>query len=391
MDPMSFIRNDLVYLFIDTLVVCLFFLSFASRNTEKTAIATYTAAAIVLKLIIFIGLRPFNAGNDTIGYYYTFQALEGVTTAREIGGWYGATEVAGELLYWPFAALIKPLIGDSFRLFLIASILITAYLTYLGNKKLVYLNNSDYNSTNNIALPIILTYLIFLSYEIAYFGGHIRSAFGVPIALISYYFALKRNITLTAITFFFAIGFHNSAISILPLLLVEILTPKINKTFKSTTIVITLLLFSFVFGKFNGISTVIGAIGGYYSDRYVAYAEYEGFNISSVFSTVYFWIILTHLAIFIVIGFKKVHFYAFYYMCLILAFSSTPKISERFFAYILVCLPFLLFTSLRTRFSERKSIILTVAISYIFSPLVITSYGVTSSLSIHSFIFPRHN
>lgn len=388
MHPMEFIRSDILYLSIDALVACLVVVGMAVHRGGGIVVAAFTVIALIFKLVVFVGLRPFDAGNDTIGYYYTFQSLEGVATAREIGGGYGGTEKSSELLYWPFVAFIKPILGDSFGLFLNVSILICGYFTYLGNKRLVD-PDGQLDRKKRFALSIIITYLVFLSFEIVYFGGHIRSAFGIPLALMSYYFASKKRVAAAAVTFLFAIGFHNSAISILPLLLMEIFTPQIRQSRKITLLIIASLAIFFVFGKFIGVGGIMSAIGGYYSDRYLAYVEYAGFNITSVFTTAYFWIILMYLALFLLIGYRKVHFYAFYYMSLILVFSSTPKISERFFAYILICLPFLFYASLRTRFSEEKSILLAMALSYAINPLVITSYAVTSTLSIHSYIYPR--
>lgn len=388
MHQIEFIRSDIFYLSIDVLVACLIIVSMTVRRDSHIVVAVFTVIALIFKLVIFVGFRPFDAGNDTIGYYYTFQSLEGVSSARDVGGMYGGTEKASELLYWPIAAFLKSLLGDSFRLFLIVSILICGYFTYLGNKKLV---DPDclLDRKKRFALSVVVTYLVFLSFELVYFGGHIRSAFGIPLALLSYYFASKKNIAAAAILLFFAIGFHTSAISILPLLLIEIFTPNIRQSRRVTLFIVVSLMAFFVFGMFGGVGGIMNIIGGYYSDRYTAYVEYEGFNITSIFATAYFWIILMYLILFLVIGYRKVHFYAFYYMCLVLIFSSAPKISERFFAYILVCLPFLLYASLRTRFGEGKSIFLTVALSYAINPLVITSYAVTSTLSIHSYIYPR--
>lgn len=385
---MEFIRSDIFYLSIDALVACLVISSMTVRRKVHIFVTFFTAIALVFKLIIFVGLRPFDAGNDTITYYYTFQSLEGIATAREVGGKYGGTEMSGELLYWPFAALLKPLLGESFRLFLIASILICGYFTYLGNKKLID-PDSQLDRSNRFTLSIIITYLVFLSFEIAYFGGHIRSALGIPLALISYHFAIKKKVAAAAAALFLATGFHSSAISILPLLLVELFTPQVRQSRKITILIFVFLAIFFVFGKLNGAGSIMNVIGGYYSNRYLAYVQYGGFNISSIFNTAYFWIILMYLATFVLIGYRKVHFYAFYYMGLVLAFSSTPKISERFFAYILVCLPFLFYTSLRTRFNEKKSILLTLVLSYAINPVVITSYAVTSTLSINSYIYPR--
>lgn len=385
---MDFIRSDLLYLSVDAMFACLLFLCISARKGGLLLVAIFASLALALKLILFIGLRPFEAGNDTLAYYHTFQLLDELSTAREIGGTYGGTEKSGELLYWPFAALIKSIIGDNFRFYLIISALISGYLTYLGNKKLIS-EHPLQKGKKDLSIAIICTYLVFLSLEIAYFGGHIRSALGVPLALISYCLALQRNIIASIVVLFFAIGFHNSAISILPLLLIEVLAPQFKPSRKATLFIGSSLVAAFLFGKLNGIGSLMNAIGGYYSSRYTDYVEYEGFNIQSIFSTAYFWIILIYLIIFLIIGYKRVHFYAFYYFGLILAFASTPKISERFFAYILICLPLLLYQSLRTRMSDNSSLLITSALSVALSPLVVTSYAVTTSLSIQSYIYPR--
>ena len=385
---MGFIRSDIVYLLIDLLVICLLFLALFVRRKGLIVAGLFAAIAIIFKLVVFVGLRPFDAGNDTIGYYYTFKLLQGVATARNVGGTYGGTEQSGELLYWPFAAFLKPLLDGSFRLFLIVSILISAYLTYIGNKKFVGFDKS-LGWKDRVSISIIITYLVFLSFEIAYFGGHIRSALGIPFALISYYFASKKKLVATAFTFFLALGFHNSAISVLPLLVMEIFMPQVRQSKNITMFIILLLVAAFLFGKLGGVGSVIGFFSDYYHERYVAYVEYGAFNIQSIFGTAYFWIILIFIFFFLSVGYRKAHFYVFYYFGMVLLFSETPKISERFFAYILIFIPFLLYYSLRIRFDRDKSILLTVLFFYAVSPLVVTSYAVTGTLSIYSYILGR--
>ena len=288
---MELIRSDVFYLFIDLLFLSLFCL-FVLRGLNVYPVAVFSIILFVFKLVIFVGMRPFDAGNDTIGYYNTFQLLDGVSGARYIGGTYGGTEQAGEVLYWPFVALVKPLLGDSFRAFLIFSILVSGYLSYLVNRKLIGLAG-QLDRKDQFATAAIITYLVFLSFEIAYFGGHIRSAFGVPLAVLSFYFAARGRILVSIFVFLLAIGFHNSVITILPLLLIIALF-KFRVTSWTTMFLIFMLVASFFAGKYDMVGEVAGLFSGYYSERYKAYVNYEGFNISSVYSTVYFWIILLH-------------------------------------------------------------------------------------------------
>ncbi|MFR0716565.1 EpsG family protein [Enterobacterales bacterium BD_CKDN230030183-1A_HGKHYDSX7] len=388
MQPIEFLRNDIFYLGIDAAALCLALACLAVYKRSYTAVAIFSLTALLLKLIVFVGFRPFDAGNDTIGYYETFQALRGIFDAREVGGMYGGTEQASELLYWPFAAFLKMIFGESFRLFLIVSILLCSYMTYWGNRGLIA-SQEEFSRREIFALSVVLTYLVFLSFEIVYFGGHIRSAFGIPLSLLAYNFAVRKRVLSMSVALFLAVGFHTSAIIVLPLLLIELVTPEMRRTRGATVLILVVLLVCFIFGRAGGIGSVMTLIGGYYAERYRAYVAYENFNITSVYATVYFWIILAHVLSFLIIGYRKVHFYAFYFLCLIFVFSPTPKISERFFAYVLICLPFLLFLSLRTRFTMRTAIALTVGVSFILAPLVVTSYAVTSTLSINSYIYPR--
>lgn len=381
---MELIRSDVFYLFIDLLFLSLFCL-FVLRGLNVYPVAVFSIILFVFKLVIFVGMRPFDAGNDTIGYYNTFQLLDGVSGARYIGGTYGGTEQAGEVLYWPFVALVKPLLGDSFRAFLIFSILVSGYLSYLVNRKLIGLAG-QLDRKDQFATAAIITYLVFLSFEIAYFGGHIRSAFGVPLAVLSFYFAARGRILVSIFVFLLAIGFHNSVITILPLLLIIALF-KFRVTSWTTMFLIFMLVASFFAGKYDMVGEVAGLFSGYYSERYKAYVNYEGFNISSVYSTVYFWIILLHVLFFLVVGYGRAHFYVFYYVSLIFLFSSTPKISERFFAYILICLPLFLYMSLRYRLKNNDALLVTVLIYSFLSPFVVTSYAVSNSLNIFTYIY----
>src|SRR3990167_2914683 len=99
MHQIEFVRSDIFYLSIDFLVACLIIVSMIVRRDSHIVVAVFTVIALILKLIIFVGFRPFDAGNDTIGYYHTFQSLEGISSARDVGGMYGGTEKASELLY----------------------------------------------------------------------------------------------------------------------------------------------------------------------------------------------------------------------------------------------------------------------------------------------------
>ncbi|UEM38254.1 EpsG family protein [Pectobacterium aquaticum] len=379
----SFFRSDIFYIMMDVLVFLLF-ISYAAKRREGFIFFLTAFFIVSLKLLIFVGLRPFDAGNDTIHYYYTFQSLGDISGARDIGIQdYGNSE----LLYWPFAALFKVLISSDFQVYLIFSIFISAYLVYMCNKLAVeYIGENA--RWHQASLALIFTYAVFLSFEIAYFGGHIRSAFGVPLAFISYMFALNRKFWLTLLFFSLSLCFHNSAISVAPLLIVEFLKINFSYSKKMTVSVVTAFLVAFLIGKFEGLQSIIQLAGGFYSQRYTDYYEYKNFNITSVFTTGYFLIIILHVVIFLAIGYARIHFYFFYYFFLILLFSATPKISERYFAYILICLPFLLYSSLKNRFCESKSLIITIVVCFMAGLLTITSYGAVSTLSIHSFLFP---
>lgn len=384
MDILEFLRSDIFYLAIDISVACLFVITIISG---KNHLATFWLISLCLtvKLVAFVGFRPFDAGNDTSGYYYAFQYIDGISSARRIGGSiYGGSENP-ELLYWPFAALFKQLTGGGFREFLVISILIPAYLTYAGNKRLVGWDR-EISETRLKLLAAFFTYLVFISFEIAYFGGHIRSAIGVPLAFLSYYYATQRRFAPTAALFLLALGFHNSAISIIPLLAFEFLFPRFSISRKVSISIVTGCISALVLGKFVGVSGMVGLLGSYYSGRLEDYINYGGFNITSIFTTGYFWIILAHLAAFLALGYNRLHFYAFYYFGLVLLFSATPKISERYFAYILICLPVLLFFSLRNRLTEKKSLIALLLICYSIGFLVLTSYAVTKGLSINSYL-----
>lgn len=379
----SFFRSDIFYIVIDALVFLLF-ISYAAKKREGFIFFLTTFFLIFFKLLIFVGLRPFDAGNDTIHYYYTFQSLRDISGARDIGIQdYGNSE----LLYWPFAAVFKLLISSDFQVFLIFSIFLSACLVYICNKMAVeYIGERV--SWHQASLALVFTYAVFLSFEIAYFGGHIRSAFGVPLAFISYMFAVNRKFWLMLFFFGISLCFHNSAISVAPLLIVEFLKINFTSSKKMTVSLLTAFLIAFLIGKFEGLQSIMQLAGGFYSQRYTDYYEYTNFNINSVFTTGYFLIIVIHIMIFLIVGYGRIHFYTFYYFFLILLFSATPKISERYFAYILVCLPFLLYLSLKNRFRESKALIMTVIICFLAGLLTITSYGATSTLSIHSFLFP---
>ena len=386
MSLLQYLRSDLFYIFIDA-VFFVFFISLMISKKNYLTHSFFLLSLLTIKITLFIGFRPFDAGNDTLPYMHAFNALNGVSTAREIGTQaYGNTDASGgvEYLYWPFAAFIKTFISDSFRFFLVLSIILSVSLTYIGNKMIVTSENNTI-WPKKIALSIILTYLVFLSYEVAYFGGHIRSALGLPLAFISYIYATKKQHFKSLTFFLISVGFHNSSITIAPLLIMELLGLTLKQSKKSTLAIVSTFCLLFFIGSLYGLDSILKDISVYYSSRYEAYMNME-FNITSVFSTGCFWIISLHITAFLYFGYKKIHLYAFYYFALVLLFSATPKISERYFAYILICLPLLLFESLRMRFGETKSLLIVCTTCLASGLLVITSDGVISTLDIHSFM-----
>ncbi|MFE8148800.1 EpsG family protein [Brenneria goodwinii] len=382
---MTYLRSDVFYIAIDILVFILF-ISYSIARKESLVFFLVTLFLISIKLLIFVGLRPFDAGNDTIHYYYTFQSLRSISGARDVGIQdYGNSE----LLYWPVAAFFKSIISSDFQWYLIFSIFFSAYLVYKGNKMAIATIECDRTQWQKVALALLFTYMVFLSFEIAYFGGHIRSAFGVPFAFIAYICAVNKKFWATILFFAISISLHNSAISVAPLLMIEIFKINLNASKKMTFAIVIAFLVAFLIGKYEGLQGIMQLAGSFYSQRYTDYYEYTNFNITSVFTTGYFFIIVIHLLIFLAIGYGRLHFYVFYYFFLVLLFSATPKVSERYFAYILIFLPFLLYNSLRSRFRESNALVMTISVCFLAGLLTITSYGVTSTLSIYSFLFPN--
>lgn len=379
-DFYDYARSDFAYLILDAFVF-FFLTAYAARKHTSLPFFGFVSVCLALKLMLFVGARPFDAGNDTSHYYETFQNLSGVESAREVGK---ANYGNSELLYWPFAAIFKLLISD-FTFYLSFSIMLSAVFVFLGNRMAVT-HFSEHDRYKQIGLAILFTYLVFSSYEIAYFGGHIRAAFGVPLAFISYMFLLKRRRLYSLFFFLLSIGFHNSAISILPLLLTEVLGIRINRSSLTTVVLLSALCLAFLVGHYAGLEKLVGLAGDYYSQRYLDYKEYTSFNLDSIFRSGYFWIISAHILVFVVCGYSRTHAYAFYYFGLVFLFAATPKISERYFAYIMVCLPFLLYSSLRNRFNERSALFITLGAGFLFSVLIITTEGATSTLGISTFL-----
>ena len=382
MDTLDYLRTDLAYIAFDVCTLTLALIAL-SRNAY-TAVSAILLMFLTIKLTVIVGMRPLSAGNDTLPYYRTFQAIEGVGNARDVGAsYYGNTE----LLYWPSAAVFK-WFSDEFTLFLTLSILASAALVYFGNRGLAAIG-TQHSGVAVGAIAALMTYLAFMTYEIAYFGGHIRAAIGVPLVLLSFYFATRRKLILAALFFLIGLGYHNSSISVLPLLLFQLAFPHLKRSRRNTALLIVSLVLAFLIGQFGQLGNILELLGGFYYDRYIDYFEYTGFNITSVFQTTFFWIILAHIVLFLLLGYREIHIYAFYYMFLVLLFSSTPKISERYFAFILLCLPLLLFISVRERFREGTSIVLVVAFYLAIGLLAVTSQGLLSTLGLTSILLRR--
>lgn len=321
--------------------------------------------------IWLIGFRDFNAGGDTLRYVTTYMQLKSLTSAASVGEiFYGNTEI----LWWPLQSIIKS-IGFGPRAWLVinstAVFFLVAYAYHLMSK--VY------------GFSWLIFPFVFLTYYAVYSGNTIRQAIAVPLVLAAMYFFFERKWLLGLPLLLLAIGLHWSAIfSVLILFfLVKFLSSRY------------LLLATPIIGGFSSaliniiISTTLSLMNSPELDaKYNLYftsnhSEYIG----SIWLSFNFWLctLVSSLYLYIYAGRKSHNIllcsYTSFFLALILFGANFPGFSERFFPYILVALPAMVFLIFKSFGISATSRYLGLALAFgILGGVVFSTYSAKFTL-----------
>jgi hypothetical protein len=203
-------------------------LAFFSLIERKNKFSKATLKIVLLLLILFVGLR-YQVGNDYAEYYMHHSLIkQGVTNYFE-----------------PLFTLLNYISPNPYLMFFISSVISFVFL-YLAFR---------YFAPNN---GILLFTLYFGIYLIIFDIHIIRQGIAIAMVLYSWKFAVENKMIKFLLLVLIAMGFHSSAVVVLPVYLLT--KVKFTKQLKITLLSIsTIILFIILFFKdlvFNIISLI---------------------------------------------------------------------------------------------------------------------------------------
>lgn len=300
---------------------------------------------LFLFVLLIIGLRPVDTANDTGHYVYVYAMLYSFSTASETGqDYFGSTEP----LFWIFAYLIK-VAGASEQLFLVCSAVCSSIILLWSiwglEKKSIDLNRA-----------LWLTLLgLFCTYSMAYMSNHMRASMAIPLTIAAFAFSTRNKLLAAGGALLLAVGFHNSAMLMIPVLLLG------NKVNPSNSRKEKLLILVVLVGCLAVSNLAIATIqmlapnfSGVVEAKVILYSNQQ-FEIQSIYTALNFWLILGHVLVFLLVGYGVSHLFAYYVLAISLLLSPIPILSDRYFAYVMPLLPLLMYLSLSRRFSVIKT------------------------------------
>ena len=372
MDITNFYRSDLLYIFIGLIF---FFMVLYYKGTEDNKAANllsyyiFTLIAFTI-FLLYIGLRPDSAGNDTEAYVVAFRRLSSLSTA-----WSDGVSAFGnkEPLFWPVLYLFKELmLSENF--FILFTSFVSCVLTFVFYK--LYIRRFQ---LNGVYVPIFLVLLLF-SYELVYFGNLIRVSWAFPLCAISLVISIEKPKTSLAIAAL-AVSFHFSSLIILPYIFLRKVYFFHNLNRLSLVLLFgTVLIVSELVLPYLGVFSK-AYMGGAISDKVELYQNHA-FNLTSIFTTLNFWIVSFHVLLILIMGNKERYFPVIYIYSVILFLSPLAKFSERYFPLVLLFLPVVLFDCLRKKFSDSLALILTVIFYLLLGCFMINTLSAQYTLSI---------
>ena len=377
----EFLRSDL---FIATTAIILIFASlfFNQSNQRRTNFTAYWLVGFLLLLALYINivsLRPLDAGNDTSQYVRVFNCLGDVESASASG-----YKIYGnkELLFWKVAACLKYFIDDPrififivsiCSLFLVVLCVRTAFVHYCKDEAYLY--------------PT-LSLCTYYAYCLVYFGNHLRASVAIPLCALAMLLQLQRHHTFwSMVCLMLGLGMHISAIFFIPFIFLTKWLPTRNTLRFRILLVATLALiwisgkiFFYYFQPENFGFKLLGI-----KDKVLLYSTHE-FNLNSIYETAMFWVITIPMLASILLGVSRIHYISIYIYSLILFTAPVAKVSERFFPFILIFLPFTLYISIRGHFNTKNSVIIVSIIYAVLGILVSLTDSAIHTLGLNRLI-----
>lgn len=285
--------------------------------------------------LYFVGLRPFDAGGDTIAYLQGFSRLGSVLSAASDAG-YGS-----EISFWPVQAFLKMFLDA--RGWFVAHFLIISFLVYVAYKEL--LRDSPIS-------PLIFS-SVFLTFFVLYSGNTMRQAYAMPLGLMAFFLYFKGNTKASLLMLAAAVSFHWSALIILAAPFVRFVPYRRRYYLLS---LMGLLILGFLSADLVNILVSLFQFEWMVQKSGLYIEGLRESHIEAVWKTVNFWLCLS---VFLCAVMSKMFYkpenknlfgYLFFFQCLMIFFVRQVDISERYMAYFLLALPavvFLLIHSLK--------------------------------------------
>ncbi len=322
------------------MALCLLFLSargyvvLVSRSNAQwlTLFATFP---VFLYGLYFIGFRPFDAGLDTPLYIRTFEQLQGLATAHEIGViWYGNSE----LFWWPVQSLLK-------YFFDTRGWIVVNYLLVYGSVFLAYKRLCAPYGISAFIFPFV-----FLTYFFVYAGNTIRQALALPIGLIGFSLYFEGRRLLWLILTGCAIGLHWSCV-------VFLLVPVFSlELFKRRWILISFPLAALLASFFvkEIVASVLSVIGleALNAREELYFSGARASHIGEVWQTLNFWVCVCSAFAFLMFSpLRKtqtnvIERYAVLFLSLVLFGIPVADFSERYLPALLMILPLMIGVSI---------------------------------------------
>lgn len=272
----------------------------------------------------FIALKPFDAGGDTYNYLFSFSHISNPLTST-FDADYGT-----EFLFWPIQAILKFFVDP--RGWFIANFLIVTSLNYWAYKKI----------TEGTKLTALIFSLVFLTYSIVYSGNAMRQIYAIPLGIIAFHYAYKREhlkfILFTALS----ICFHWSAAI---MLLSPLFTRIPNRTFYYVAIPAAALIAS---SLILPLASVVMNIAGFSWLEIKVNAYLKGgriSHISAIWQTLNFWLCISIYFLLVFSkaiqnpSYSKITQYLLMFISLMLFAIQSADISDRYMVHFLLLVP----------------------------------------------------
>lgn len=191
-------------------VIMLFVFGLILLNKKQNAITRKIFVILMtLQFILINGLRHFSVGVDSVVYYWRFEDAANVNSIKEL---------LNLNRFEPGYTILQGLIGfltDNYAVFF----MVISIIIFIPLSIFIYKYSENYFLS-------FFSYIVLRLFDFSMNG--VRQSIAMSIALLSFKYALEKQLKKFLIVVFIATLFHYSALIILPVYLLVNITPKIK-------------------------------------------------------------------------------------------------------------------------------------------------------------------